>query len=146
MREPRAINVAVFLDDVMPVNGPLLLIPKSHKAERDRVADYPLLTLDRDTVTRLVQEAEDASGSGVVAPTGKAGTVLMFHGNLVHAVPPNITPYPRKVAYLTLNAVSNGITKFTRAEWMAHRDVTPITAADDGALAEHARMRRVAAE
>ena len=47
----------------------------------------------------------------------------MFHGNLVHASPPNITPYPRKIVYLTLCAVSNHITKFTRAEWIAHRDV-----------------------
>ena len=38
----------------------------------------------------------------------------MFHGNLVHASPPNITPYPRKIVYLTLCAVSNHITKFTR--------------------------------
>jgi hypothetical protein len=50
-----------------------------------------------------------------VAPTGKPGSVLMFHGNLVHASPPNITPYPRKIVYLTLCAVSNHITKFTRA-------------------------------
>ena len=50
-----------------------------------------------------------------MAPTGKPGSVLMFHGNLVHASPPNITPYPRKIVYLTLCACSNHITKFTRA-------------------------------
>ena len=58
----------------------------------------------------------------------------MFHGNLVHASPPNITPYPRKIVYLTLCAVSNHITKFTRPEWIAHRDFTPIKPADDDAL------------
>jgi ectoine hydroxylase len=63
-----------------------------------------------------------ASEGGIVAPTGKPGSVLMFHGNLVHASPPNITPYPRKIVYLTLCAVSNHITKFTRPEWIAHRD------------------------
>src|SRR5262244_932886 len=31
MPEARAMNIAVFLDEVMPINGPLLLIPKSHK-------------------------------------------------------------------------------------------------------------------
>jgi ectoine hydroxylase len=56
-----------------------------------------------------------------VAPTGKPGSVLMFHGNLVHASPPNITPYPRKIVYLTLCAVSNHITKFTRPDWMILR-------------------------
>ena len=58
----------------------------------------------------------------------------MFHGNLVHASPPNITPYPRKIVYLTLCAVSNHITKFTRPEWIAHRDFTPIKPIDDDAL------------
>ncbi len=33
-------------------------------------------------------------------------------------------PYPRKIVYLTLCAVSNRITKFTRAKWIAHRDFT----------------------
>jgi ectoine hydroxylase len=142
----------VFLDEVMPINGPLLLIPKSHKqgifaAGHDKqTTSYPLWTLDKDTVTRLASEAAEPGGVGIVAPTGKAGSVLMFHGNLVHASPPNITPYPRKIVYLTLCAVSNHITKFTRPDWIAHRDFTPIKPADDDALAEYARAHRVAAE
>jgi len=32
MPEPRAMNIAVFLDDVTAANGPLLFIPGSHKA------------------------------------------------------------------------------------------------------------------
>jgi len=31
MPEPRAMNIAIFLDEVMPINGALMLIPKSHK-------------------------------------------------------------------------------------------------------------------
>ena len=38
----------------------------------------------------------------------------------------NITPYPRKIVYLTLNAVSNYIRTPTRPEYIAHRDFTPI--------------------
>ena len=30
MPQARAMNIAVFLDEVMPINGPLLLIPGSH--------------------------------------------------------------------------------------------------------------------
>ena len=113
MPQARAMNIAVFLDEVMPINGPLLLIPKSHKqgvlnAGHDTLTtSYPLWTLDKETVTRLAAEG------GIVAPTGKPGSVLMFHGNLVHASPPNITPYPRKIVYLTLCACSNHITKLT---------------------------------
>jgi ectoine hydroxylase len=146
MPEPRAMNIAVFLDEVMAINGPLMFIPRSHKsgvleAGHDvQTTSYPLWTLDKETVTRLAEEG------GIVAPTGKPGSVLMFHGNLVHASPPNITPYPRKIVYLTLCAVSNYIRKPTRPEWIAHRDFTPITPLADDALMELAEAKRQAAE
>jgi len=152
MPEPRAMNIAIFLDEVMPINGPLMLIPKSHKqgvlsAGHDTATtSYPLWTLDKETVTRLCDEAAPQGGVGIVAPTGKPGAVIMFHGNLVHASAPNITPYPRKIVYLTLCAVSNHITKFNRPEWIAHRDFTPIVPVADDALINYARERRVAAE
>ena len=84
MPEPRAMNIAVFLDEVMPINGPLMLVPRSHtqgvlSAEHDTTTtSYPLWTLDEETVTRLVD------AGGIVAPTGKPGGLLLFHGNLVH--------------------------------------------------------------
>ena len=146
MPQPRAMNIAVFLDEVLPINGALMLIPKSHRqgvlaAGHDTLTtSYPLWTLDKETVTRLAAEG------GIVAPTGKAGSMLMFHGNLVHASPPNITPYPRKIVYLTLCAVSNHITKFTRPEWIAHRDFTPIVPVADDALLAYARAHKVAAQ
>ena len=61
MPEPRAMNIAVFLDEVMPINGPLMFIPRSHKhgvlaAGHDlATTSYPLWTLDNETVTRLVE-------------------------------------------------------------------------------------------
>jgi ectoine hydroxylase len=148
MAEPRAMNIAVFMDEVMAINGPLMLIPKSHKhgtlaAEHDlATTSYPLWTLDKETVTKLAQEG------GIVAPTGKPGAVLMFHGNLVHGSAPNITPYPRRIVYLTLCAVSNYIRTPTRPEWIAHRDFTPIAPVPDDALLNYARRyyKRAAAE
>ncbi|MFB9269005.1 phytanoyl-CoA dioxygenase family protein [Bradyrhizobium erythrophlei] len=146
MPEPRAMNIAIFLDEVMPINGPLMLVPKSQsagdlKASHDlETTSYPLWTLDEETVTRLVKQG------GIVAPTGKAGGMLMFHGNLVHGSSGNITPYPRKIVYLTLNAVSNYIRTPTRPQYIAHRDFTPIKTVDDDALLRLARAPRQAAE
>ena len=60
MPEARAMNISVFLDEVMAVNGPLMFIPKSHKggtlaAGHDKTTtSYPLWTLDNPTVTKLV--------------------------------------------------------------------------------------------
>jgi ectoine hydroxylase len=141
MPEPRAMNISVFIDEVM-----LMLIPRSHKhgtlaAGHDKqTTSYPLWTLEHDTVSRLVDEG------GIVAPTGKPGSVLMFHGNLVHGSAGNITPYPRKIVYLTLCAVSNHIRKPTRPEWIAHQDFTPIETVADDALLNYARSHRMAAE
>jgi ectoine hydroxylase len=146
MPEPRAMNIAIFLDEVMSINGPLMLVPKSQtagdlKAAHDlATTSYPLWTLDEETVTRLVKQG------GIVAPTGKAGGMLMFHGNLVHGSAGNITPYPRKIVYLTLNAVSNYIRTPTRPEFIAHRDFTPIQTVDDDSLIRLARSHRQAAE
>ena len=148
MPEPRAMNISVFLDEVMPINGPLLLVPRSHnagdlEASHDvETTSYPLWTLDEATVSRLVAEG------GIVAPTGKPGGVLMFHGNLVHGSAGNITPYPRRIVYLTLNAVSNYIRTPTRPEFIAHRDFAPIVPVADDALARlaAASQPRAAAE
>lgn len=148
MPEPRAMNISVFLDEVMPINGPLLLVPRSHnagdlEASHDvETTSYPLWTLDEATVSRLVAEG------GIVAPTGKPGGALMFHGNLVHGSAGNITPYPRRIVYLTLNAVSNYIRTPTRPEFIAHRDFAPIVPVADDALARlaAASQPRAAAE
>jgi ectoine hydroxylase len=146
MPDPHAMNIAVYLDEVMAINGPLMLVPRSHKhgvlaAGHDlATTSYPLWTLDQATVTRLVD------AGGIVSPIGKPGGVLMFHGNLVHGSAGNITPYPRKIVYLTLNAVSNYIRTPTRPEWIAHQDFTPIDPVADDALLEYARRFRAAAE
>jgi ectoine hydroxylase len=145
MPEPRAMNIAVFLDEVMHINGPLMLVPRSHvhgtlAAGHDTATtSYPLWTLDEATVARLVREG------GIVTPIGQPGGLLMFHGNLVHGSAGNITPYPRKIVYLTLNAVSNFIRTPTRPDYIAHRDFTPIEPAEDDALLRLAQAGRAAA-
>jgi len=136
MPEPRAMNIAVFLDDVTAANGPLLFIPGSHKigvidAGHDlETTSYPLWTLGREKVTEL------AARGGCVAPTGPAGSMLMFSSLLVHASPANISPFDRTIVYLSLCHVDNHIRAYNREEWIAHRDFTPIRALDDACLTD----------
>ena len=140
MPEPRAMNIAVFIDKVTTVSGPLMLIPGSYRdgvlaAGHDlNTTSYPLWTLDRQTVAELADRA------GIVAPTGNPGSVLMFHGNLVHASPPNISPWPRTIVYLSLCEVTNHIRRFSRPEWIAHRDFRPIRPLPDDCLLELAAV------
>ncbi len=138
MPEARAMNVAVFLDDVTAFNGALMFIPKSHRqgvieAGHDQLTtSYPLWTLDKATVTRLAQEG------GIVAPTGPPGSLVLFHGNLVHASPGNISPFRRTIVYLSLCRVDNHLRRFKRPEWIAQRDFTPIQCLPDDCLLEMA--------
>ena len=146
MPEPRAMNIALFLEEVTPFNGALMFIPRSHKAgvieagHDTLTTSYPLWTLDKETVTRLAEEG------GMVAPTGKAGSVLLFHSNLVHASPGNISPWDRTIVYLSLCHVDNHIRQFKRDEWIAHRDFTAIEPLADDCLLELARENAAAAE
>ncbi|MCY4027039.1 MAG: phytanoyl-CoA dioxygenase family protein [Acidobacteria bacterium] len=141
MPEPRAMNIAVFLDEVTAANGPLLFIPGSHRqgvfeAGHDlETTSYPLWTLDRATVTRLAERG------GLVAPTGPPGSIIVFASTLVHASPPNISPFGRSIVYLSLCHVDNHIRRFQRKAWIAHRDFAPIEPLADDCLAELAGAR-----
>ena len=147
MPEPRAMNIALFLDDVTAANGPLLFLPRSHKhgvieAGHDvKTTSYPLWTPDRETVTKLSNQG------GCIAPTGPAGSVIMFSSLLVHASPPNISPLPRTIVYLSLCHVDNHITQYKREEWIAHRDFSPIKPLADNCLTNaHPHNSNAAAE
>ena len=134
MPEPRAMNVAIFLDEVNEFNGPLMFIPGSHKlgaieADHDVVTtSYPLWVVNHDTIRAL------AARGGIVAPKGPAGSMLMFHSCLVHASSANLSPWNRVSVYLSLCAVSNHIRRFKRPEYIAHRDFTPIQCLPDDCL------------
>ena len=134
MPEPRAMNVAIFLDDVNEFNGPLMFIPGSHKlgvieAAHDlTTTSYPLWTINNDTIRKLVARG------GIVAPKGPAGSLIMFHSCLVHASTSNLSPWNRVAVYLSLCAVSNHIRRFKRPEYIAHRDFTPLECLPDDCL------------
>jgi ectoine hydroxylase len=145
MPEARAMNVAIFLDEVNEFNGPLMFIPGSHKlgvldAGHDlTTTSYPLWTIDHETIAKLVARARiDAQGGGgregIVAPKGPAGSMILFHSCLVHASTSNLSPWNRVAVYLSLCAVSNHIRRFKRPEYIAHRDFTPLECLPDDCL------------
>jgi ectoine hydroxylase len=134
MPEARAMNVAIFLDEVNEFNGPLMFIPGSHKlgvidADHDTsTTSYPLWVINHESITKLVERG------GIVAPKGPAGSMILFHGCLVHASSSNLSPWNRVSVYLSLCAVSNHIRRFKRPEYIAHRDFTPIQCLPDDCL------------
>ena len=134
MPEARAMNVAIFLDEVNEFNGPLMFIPGSHKmgaleAGHDTsTTSYPLWTISNDNSRTLVDKG------GIVAPKGPAGSMIMFHGCLVHASSPNLSPWNRVAVYLSLCAVSNHVRRFKRPGYIAHRQFDAIECLPDDCL------------
>ena len=134
MPEARAMNIAIFLDEVNEFNGPLMFIPGSHKlgvidAKHDlATTSYPLWTIDNDSIGKLVGRG------GIISPKGPAGSMILFHSCLVHASTSNLSPWNRVSVYLSLCAVSNHIRRFKRPAYIAHRDFTPITCLPDDCL------------
>ena len=139
MPTERAMNVAIFLDDVTEYNGPLMLIPGSHKkgvveAKHDlTTTSYPLWTVDNNLIRQLVERAGGKDG-GIVSPKGPAGSMILFHSCLVHGSGSNMSPFDRVSVYLSLCAVSNHIRRHKRPEYIAHRDFTPIDCLPDDCL------------
>jgi ectoine hydroxylase len=139
MPEARAMNVAIFLDEVNAFNGPLMFIPGSHKrgvvdARHDlTTTSYPLWTVSNGLIEELVARGGGKNG-GIVSPTGPAGSMILFHSCLVHASTSNLSPWNRVSVYLSLCAVSNHIRRYKRPEYIAHRDFTPITCLPDDCL------------
>ena len=139
MPTERAMNIAIFLDDVNEFNGPLVFIPGSHKkgvidAKHDTsTTSYPLWTLDNQQVSELINRAGGKNG-GMVSPHGPAGSMILFHSCLVHSSGSNLSPFNRVSVYLSLCAVSNHIQRFKRKEYIAHRNFTPIDCLPDDCL------------
>ena len=136
--EPLALNLHVFLDEVNQFNGPLYFIPGSHAegpapCTLDEVStSYPLWVVERESVARLVE------AHGITAATGPAGTALIFGDCLVHASPPNLSPWNRRIFSLIANPIQNAQRRFARPDYKHHRDFAPLVPLADDCLTAQA--------
>ena len=88
-------TVLIFLDDVTPDNGPLEVVPGSHRGKIHTLWHDGVFTgaVDPDMEKGL----RDAS----VSCTGKAGSACLMHSRLLHASLPNMTNAPRSLFIVT---------------------------------------------
>lgn len=151
MPTARAINIVVFLDEVNEFNGPLILVPGSHKEESsgsviDNAAASNALAINSNqaddsnlawisTVTARLKYSVDqqtlttwVNKKGMVAPKGPAGSVLLFHANIIHGSAPNMSPFDRKLVIISFNSVENALRPVAkpRPEFLASRDFSPV--------------------
>ena len=126
MREPRALAVFVFLDEVTACNGPLMVIPRSHHAG---LISRPLGRFDDREYSQAIIEPQTlrdlARQGGVAAPLGAAGSVMFMHCNMVHASTENISPLRRALYSVVFNVVDNA-TENRRPEHYSARDTAAV--------------------
>lgn len=115
MPRMRALSMTVLLTENTPCNGPLMLMPGSHhhfiacvgeapeEHYRQSLRKQEYGVPDRESLAFL------AGKGGVEAPTGPAGTVIVFDCNVMHGSAGNITPFPRSNAFIVYNAMSNAV-------------------------------------
>lgn len=136
MPTPRALMIGVFLDDMTPANGPLMVIPGSHRhglvedttPDPDRTG-YTVYDLKPELIARLVEEG------GIEPLLGEAGSTIFMNCNLVHGSTGNISPYARTIVYINVNSVENAATRFGRPRYFANPDFTPLAPLGDDCLA-----------
>lgn len=138
MPQMRALSMSILLAENTAHNGPLMLIPGSHRSFLTCVGETPenhyRTSLKRQEYGVPDEEslAELADKHGIVAPVGKPGTVVIFDCNVMHGSNGNITPFPRANAFFVYNAVSNVLVRpfgpeQPRPEFIAARaDIEPI--------------------
>ena len=146
MPEPRAVSVGIFLDEVNQFNGPLYLIPGSHKEGliksiegedvgwEANVSANLKYCLNNATIIQIVERG------GIRAPVGCAGSVLFFHSNIAHGSVPNISPYPRRLLIITYNSIKNIPCSYgkPRPEFLVCQDFRPLQLVGDDCLLQQA--------
>ncbi|KPQ27962.1 ectoine hydroxylase [Halomonas sp. HL-93] len=113
MPNMHAVSASLILTDNHEFNGPLMLIPGSHKKFVPCLGETPE---DNHKSSLKAQEvgvpSEEALAAlvdehGIEAPKGKAGGLLLFDCNTLHASNANLSPDPRSNVFFVFNRLDN---------------------------------------
>ena len=113
MPRMRALSMSIGLTENTTYNGPLMLIPGSHRHYVRCAGETPdehfrrslrkqeYGVPDDETLRELCEE------SGIETVTGPAGTTVVFDCNTMHGSNGNITPLPRSNVFIVYNSIHN---------------------------------------
>lgn len=136
MPSPRAVSISISLTDNYSFNGPLMIMPGSHKHYISAVGETPednhqkSLVMQGAGVPEPETLTEFADRFGIDVLEGPAGGAVMFDSNCMHASNGNVTPYPRSNVFIVYNSVENTpVEPFAapspRPDFLGSRDFTP---------------------
>lgn len=137
MPNMRAVSCSISLTKNYEFNGPLMVIPGSHKEFVSCSGNTPenhykqslkrqeIGTPDKALLEKMVEKG------GIVSAKGDAGSAIFFDCNIMHGSNGNITPYPRSNAFFVFNSMDNTLTEpfcglSPRPDYIGSRDFTPL--------------------
>ncbi|MFY3774129.1 ectoine hydroxylase [Marinobacter salsuginis] len=132
MPRMRCLSCSIVMTDNNEFNGPLMLIPGSHKQFIPCVGRTPednykeslkiqdLGVPDNGSLTQLMDK------NGIEAPKGPAGSLIIFECNTLHGSNANMSCWPRSNLFFVYNSVHNTLTEpfcgnKPRPEFLANR-------------------------
>jgi len=141
MPRMRAVSVSLNLLPNEAHNGPLMLVPGSHRHFVSCAGHTPERHYERSLRRQEYGVPEPAileglvRQGGIAAPLGPPGSVVLFDCNTMHGSNGNITPWPRINLFLVFNSVENSLEdpfsgQPPRPEHVASRDFAPLAAAE----------------
>lgn len=131
MPKMRCLTAMVCLTENLTSNGPLMVLPGSHRKFLACPGETPDNHFSMSLKNQVVGVPEplairQLAARGVEVITGSPGDVILFDCNLMHGSTVNMTPYDRTNLFVVFNAVSNMLVapfcgKPPRPEFAAHR-------------------------
>lgn len=113
MPNMHAVSCSISLTKNYEFNGPLMVIPSSHKEfvscsgktpdehYKQSLKRQEIGTPDKKILEQMVEKNK------IVSAKGDAGSVIIFDCNIMHGSNGNITPYPRSNAFFVYNSIHN---------------------------------------
>ena len=113
MPNMHAVSCSISLTKNYEFNGPLMVIPGSHKEfvscsgktpdehYKQSLKRQEIGTPDKKILEQMVEKNK------IVSAKGDAGSVIIFDCNIMHGSNGNITPYPRSNVFFVYNSIHN---------------------------------------
>ncbi|ARP94752.1 ectoine hydroxylase [Bordetella genomosp. 13] len=114
MPSMRALSCSVLLSDNDATNGPLMLVPGSHRHFISCVGETPSNHYKQSLKKQEYGVPDPVSlqllaeqGGGIRTMMAKAGSVVFFDCNTMHGSNSNISPWPRSNVFMVYNSMEN---------------------------------------
>lgn len=137
MPRMRALSISIALTENLDCNGPLMIMPGSHRTFVSCPGETPEDHYKKSLRNQEIGTPDPASLAtladkhGIEQFSGPAGSATLFDCNCMHGSNSNITPFPRSNVFVVFNSVENALedpyaAPAPRPPFIASRDFTPV--------------------